>query len=130
MVQDTKATIVSLQETKLDDIDRNIVAEILGPNFTYNYVVLPAVGTRGGILLAADVDYFQTSLVDRGSHSVTARVCSMSGCEWYITTVYGPQDDNGKLMFLGELRWTRQCVSDKWLIISDFNMILYASDEQ
>jgi hypothetical protein len=31
---------------------------------------------------------------------------------------------------MGELRWMKQVVSDKWLIIGDFNLILQAKDEQ
>jgi hypothetical protein len=51
------------------------------------------------------------------------------GQEWFLTTVYGPQEDNEKLQFLGELRWMQHMVSDKWLIIGDFNLILQASDK-
>lgn len=63
-------------------------------------------------------------------HSVTARVSDVAGSEeWFLTTVYGPQEDNEKLQFLGELRWMQHMVSDKWLIIGDFNLILQASDK-
>jgi exonuclease III len=43
--------------------------------------------------------------------------------------VYGPQGDNEKLQFLGELRWVRHSVTDKWLILGDFNLILQAEDK-
>jgi hypothetical protein len=43
--------------------------------------------------------------------------------------VYGPQEDNEKLLFLAELRWMQQIVSDKWLLIGDFNLILQAADK-
>lgn len=43
--------------------------------------------------------------------------------------VYGPQGDREKLEFLDELRSIRSVVSDKWLIIGDFNMILTADDK-
>ncbi|KAF8672632.1 hypothetical protein HU200_049324 [Digitaria exilis] len=36
------ATIVTLQETELDSIDRQLVIEILGETFAENFVVLPA----------------------------------------------------------------------------------------
>jgi hypothetical protein len=49
-VRDTRATIVALQETKLEHVDRQMVYEILGTRFVDNFVVLPASGTRGGIL--------------------------------------------------------------------------------
>jgi hypothetical protein len=49
--------------------------------------------------------------------------------EWWITIVYGPQSDNEKLQFLGDLRWIKQTVSDNWLLLGDFKTILQASDK-
>ena len=46
LVRDTHATIVCLQETKLDMVDNAIISETLGQNFTAHYAVLPATGTR------------------------------------------------------------------------------------
>lgn len=51
-VQDTKSTIVCLQETKLNHIDDAIVVETLGHPYAENYAFLPAQGTRGGVLIA------------------------------------------------------------------------------
>jgi hypothetical protein len=52
--RDYSATIVALQETKLANIDRQVVFEVLGSRFVDNFLVLPADGTRGGILVAVD----------------------------------------------------------------------------
>jgi endonuclease/exonuclease/phosphatase family metal-dependent hydrolase len=41
----------------------------------------------------------------------------------------GGQEDAAKLQFLGEIRWLQHCVTDKWIIIGDFNMILHAADK-
>jgi hypothetical protein len=61
---------------------------------------------------------------------VTALVTTVGGLlHWHVTVVYGPQEDNEKLLFLRELRWLKHVVSDKWLIIGDFNMILNAADK-
>jgi hypothetical protein len=55
----------------------------------------------------------------------TAAVTSSSGSvAWSITTVYGPQSDSDKLQFLGELRWVKLNVLEKWIVLGDFNMIL------
>lgn len=62
--------------------------------------------------------------------TVSARIeATRSAIEWWITVVYGPQGDNEKLLFLQELRQIKQAVSDKWLVIGDFNMILSAEDK-
>lgn len=49
----TKINIVCLQETKMDVIDNFVVMQCLGPSFD-GFAYLPAVETRGGILLAWD----------------------------------------------------------------------------
>jgi hypothetical protein len=49
--------------------------------------------------------------------------------EWTITAVYGPQADQEKIQFLGELRWVKHAVTSKWLLLGDFNLILQASDK-
>lgn len=111
-------------------IERQVVIETLGERFANNYVYLPAGGTRGGILLAADEDHFKIVDSGLGVHCVTAKISQGAGnVEWCLTAVYGPQEDNEKIQFLGELRWIHQSVTDKWLLIGDFNMILQARDK-
>ena len=53
----------------------------------------------------------------------------MEKSEWCVTVVYGPQGDQQKLEFLRELRAISTIVSDKWLLIGDFNLILDARDK-
>ena len=48
LLRDYHATIVCLQETKLDHADDSLIATMLGPSFIANYHVLPVVGSRGG----------------------------------------------------------------------------------
>ena len=65
-----------------------------------------------------------------GVYTVTAKVAAVSSEEeWSITVVYGPQVDQEKIQFLGELRWISHDVLDRWLLIGDFNLILRASDK-
>lgn len=130
LVRDTRATIVTLQETKLEVIDKDLVVQALGHRFADNFVFLPATNTRGGILTAVDESYFRILQMERGLHFVTARVSDTLGAtDWFLTAVYGPQGDLDKLHFLGESHWLQHLVSDKWLLIGDFNMILQASDK-
>jgi exonuclease III len=130
LVSETRATIVTLQETKLEMVDARMVTETVGQRFVNNFVALPAAGTRGGILLAVDEDHYRVTRSEVGIHTITATVEAVSGGEeWSITVVYGPQDDQEKLQFLGELRWISQDVLGKWLLIGDFNLILQARDK-
>lgn len=97
LVQEVGATIVTIQETKMEVIDRQVVVETLGDRFTENFVVFPASGTRGGILLAVDEDHYSIVNSEVGVHSVTAQIITASGLlDWSLTAVYGPQDDHDK----------------------------------
>lgn len=85
---------------------------------------------EGVALLTADEDHYRVSLAEHRNNSVTAKIESRSTVAvWWLTAMYGPQEDNGKILFLQELRYVRQAVSDKWLMDVDFNMILQATDK-
>ena len=43
--------------------------------------------------------------------------------------MYGPQDDNEKIVFLQELRDVRALCSGPWVIAGDFNLIYQASNK-
>jgi exonuclease III len=129
-VKETKATIVALQETKLKLFDSAIVCETLGNNFRDQFVFLPSVGLSGGILFAVDADYYSILSSERGVHTLTATISSSIGVvTWSATVVYGPQGDAEKLQFLGELRWVKTNVTEKWLVLGYFNLILQAADK-
>ena len=130
LVRDTHATIVCLQETKLDMVDNAIISETLGPNFTANYAVLPATGTRGGMILAVSDSYFSLSNLHVTAATLSATVTMLSeGASWTITCVYGPQGEPEKLEFIEELRGLKTMALDAWLIVGDFNLITKASDK-
>lgn len=77
-----------------------------------------------------DNTHFKIVSNELGVHSVTVKIIAAAGnVEWCLTAVYGPQDDNEKIQFLGEFRWIQQSIRDKWLLIGDFNMILRDSDK-
>ena len=130
MVRDSHATIVCLQETKLDAVDDAIISATLGPNFTANYAVLPAIGTRGGMILATSDAYFTLSDIHITQATLSGTVTMLSeGITWTITCVYGPQRDQEKLAFIEELRGLKPMARDAWLILGDFNLITKAADK-
>uniref|UniRef100_J3MNF5 Uncharacterized protein n=1 Tax=Oryza brachyantha TaxID=4533 RepID=J3MNF5_ORYBR len=51
------------------------------------------------------------------------------GGSWYLTSVYGSQVDDGKLLFLNELVQARGLCSGGWMVASDFNMFLTDEDK-
>jgi hypothetical protein len=48
-------------------------SETLGQKFMDQYVILPAIGTRGGIILTCSTDFYTISQIDIRSFSVTVR---------------------------------------------------------
>lgn len=46
-----------------------------------------------------------------------------------VTGVYGPQEDEEKVLFLQELRDVRALCSGPWLVAGDFNLIYQAIDK-
>ena len=130
LARDTACTIACLQETKMQAIDDAIVCESLGPSFRASHVFLPASGTRGGALLAVHEDYYRILQTEVRGHSVSAKLQPTTGVgEWWLTVVYGPQEDGEKIQFLQKPRDLRQFLSDRWLVIGDFNLILQAQDK-
>jgi exonuclease III len=130
LVSDLGCSIVALQETKLAVIHAEDVRETVGTNFMNSFVYLPAQGTRGGVMVAVDEDHYSIKQFEHRSYSVSALLESTHCAEsWWVTVVYGPLGDQEKLDFLQELKFISTVVSDKWLVIGDFNMILQACDK-
>jgi len=63
------------------------------------------------------------------AHSVSVQFCPSDGSAWWLTCVYGPQQDQDKIQFLQELRDFRVQCSGPWLIVGDFNLIYKEEDK-
>jgi exonuclease III len=61
---------------------------------------------------------------------VSAKVKHHSeGNPWWLTTVYGPQEEQEKIIFLDELRQLRLGRVGPWILCGDFNLICMATDK-
>lgn len=117
--------IVCLQETKIADLSRSLVMETLGSRFGDNFLFKGADGTRGGILIACTNDFAIVPMPSASNgFSLSAILTDRSdGSSWTLTVVYGPQEDQDKLMFLQELRDLKLLGQNEWMIAGDFNLI-------
>ena len=90
LVAQENISLLSLQETKLNDCSDSLVLEIYGAGFDYFFQ--SAVNTCGGILLAWRTDVWSLSNPIVQSYSLTAKVTLIQNNEtWWWTSVYGPQ---------------------------------------
>lgn len=65
-----------------------------------------------------------------GVYHVSACVTSPGGnAHWWISDVYGPQDEPAKIEFLNELHEFRASRVGPWIVGGDFNMIASAADK-
>jgi exonuclease III len=120
--------LVCFQETRLDVIDRFTILQCLGPSFD-GFVYLPAIETRGGILLAWNTSVLEVSHIVSDTFALTGHVKTLDQNDWWITVVYGPQEAQDKIQFLLELSQRRALCPGPWMIIGDFNLILRASEK-
>lgn len=128
-VVSSNALVVCFQESKLEVVDRVTVFELCGPDFD-RFEFLPALQTRGGIIVAWKGDLFQGTLVHVGQWSVTVNLdWRQGGRSWAVTSVYGPQRDDEKLLFSEELSVIKNCCLGEWMIAGDFNLITAAEDK-
>jgi exonuclease III len=128
VILSSNADIVCLQETKVANLTQQVLLSVFGTVYD-NFVALPAVGTRGGVLVAWKGGSCQavTSRVD--NFSVSVLFAEQEGRNWWLTGVYGPQGDDEKVLFLQELRNIRALCNGPWLVAGDFNLIYQAADK-
>jgi hypothetical protein len=100
------------------------IRNTLGQVYEANILVLPAKGTRGGILLAANSAIMQLSNPYLTTHTLSIIVKDSRGNRaWMIIDVYGPQGELEKRMFIREFEQLKQSNRSEWLILGDFNLI-------
>jgi hypothetical protein len=74
------------------------VLEALGPEFD-DYVYLPVDGTRGGVQLAWKSRTVTVNDPMFTTNTLTAKVTIGNTIPWWISVVYGPQEDDEKIAF-------------------------------
>lgn len=128
VVNAAKPSVVCFQETKMEHVTVEVVAQCLGNKFETFYF-LPSIGTRGGILLAWDASTVSLSRPHYTDNTLTALVKPVEGREWWITGVYGPQLDHQKVDFLQELVEIRDLHAGPWVVLGEFNLLVNPEDK-
>lgn len=93
------------------------------------FVALPAQGTRGGVLIAWKSSICQAIASRVDTYLISVFFSEQEGRNWWFTGVYGPQEDEEKMMFLQELRNIHSLCNGPWLVAGDFNLIYQAANK-
>lgn len=89
VVNSVKSDIVCFQETKVANLSRYKILSMLGSSFD-GWHVLPASGSRGGILVAWKSTVRQMVTIRTDNYSIPIQFCEYDEqCSWF-TRVYGP----------------------------------------
>ncbi|XP_073353833.1 uncharacterized protein [Aegilops tauschii subsp. strangulata] len=124
-----KTAILTLQETKVEVWTTGIAKEIGGP-MLQGCAVLPAMGTRGGAAIFWNKEIVEVESHSIGRFTITAKVKELgTNIQFWLTTVYGPNDDGIREDFLQEMSSCAPPLGQAWLITGDFNMIYEARDK-
>jgi hypothetical protein len=95
-----------------------------------HFAVLPADGTKGGVLLACSQQFYTISQIHVRQFSITVQIKRrIDNEEWSMTGVYDPQLEGDKMQFLQELRDIRPTAHERWVLLGDFNPIYRMSDK-
>jgi hypothetical protein len=63
------------------------------------------------------------------THAITGEVRTKDNNRWWVATMYVPQSVEEKIAFLTELVERRSLCPGSWMVVGDFNMILYADEK-
>lgn len=130
VIRSHNVAMACIQESKLEFVDLGIVQQCCGQEFN-EFTFAPAVGTRGGIILAWKGDKFNLPHININANFIAAHGRTSSGSPFGMLTVYGPQDFSDKLQFLANMKTAyQQFPQDTPVFLGgDFNLIAQASDK-
>ena len=107
-----------------------IKAAFLGGFRLHAFAHLPAVGTRGGVVILWDDELIRTSAITVGAYCISMTVSSIrEDVSFCHTSVYGPTVNSRKEEFFAELLAHKTIVRIKWMVNMDFNQIYRAPDK-
>jgi len=124
-----QASIVCLQETKIENLSVTLNFDLTSSDF--DYAALPASSTAGGAYTSWRRDLWDVSSVIVRRFSITVQLSSVASSlgPWTLTNVYGPPNRPEKHAFLQELRDISSTCAGPWLVCGDFNLIYRAADK-
>lgn len=124
-VKQWKPTILVLQETKIQECNKDLAKQIWA-KISVKWVDAPSEGRSRGILCFWDEDKLVVEEVVIGIHSISLR-CKFinSDFTWMFTGVYGPPNPLDRKDLWRELEEIRGLWQLPWVLGGDFNEIRF-----
>ena len=113
---------------KSELITSAFVASIWRSRFK-EWVVLPAMGRSGGILVIWDVRSVKIKESLLGDFLVSVLIEDHTKGEWWFTGVYGPTNRVRRNVFWDELSSLKEICNNKWCVGGDFNVVKRISEK-
>ena len=114
--------ILVLQEVKKENVDRRFVGSVWRLRFK-EWILLPAVGRAGGILLVWDSRRVKVIENFIGDFSVSIRLRMDNTDEWWLSGIYGPPSVCSRGEFWDKLVGLSELCGSKWCLGGDFNIV-------
>lgn len=122
-ISECNCDIISIQETKREEFDLSYIRNFCPRNFD-DFYFLPSIGNSGGILVAWKSSSFTGTVLFQNQFSISVEfISALNNDTWVLTSVYGPCDPEGKLIFLDWLENIQMPDDVDWLLLGDFNLI-------
>ncbi|KAM3252928.1 hypothetical protein P3L10_006998 [Capsicum annuum] len=130
LIQEWKANIVYLQETKLEGNVHELIKQIWAGRWI-KYACLEASGTRGGILLLWDSRIWEGEILQVGAYTLSCKFkAQFCNFECHITGVYAPSSKVERRLVWEELADVRGLFDGPWAICGDFNVCRFPSEKR
>ena len=124
-IAESNCSILCLQETKRELFDTSYIRKFC-PKYISKFEFLPSIGASGGLLIAWNDNLFSGQLEHLNDFSLTIKfTCKLSGTMWKLTNIYGPCQQDARIVFLDWFKEFHVGDDVNWLVLGDFNYIRY-----
>jgi exonuclease III len=127
-ISESNCNIMCLQETKRETFDSSYLKNFC-PRRMNQYVFSPSVGNSGGLITICNSSVFSGRLISQSYFQITMEfTCTFSLQKIYITNIYAPCSDDGRVEFSQWLNSLDSSEYELWMIMGDFNLIRSQAD--
>jgi hypothetical protein len=124
-IEESRANIFCLQETKREAIDLQFIRKFIPKRFD-NFDFSPSVGASWRILVCWTSNYFSARTVEKHPFAITLKMLSPhSHTSWNLVVLYGPCRQPAIYLFVN---WLYSLDDDLWMLIGDFNFYRYVEN--